>query len=120
MAGTGSRVSQMGQHQLTHWITEGGWIPGQLAEDPKASQSWFWSALGWGRGTGAGADVLCWLCPNKVGCRAAVVLGLVSATLWVKLGPVGEARPRIFWGWFWLACGWNVVLQISGCMSLGL
>lgn len=52
MAGTGSRVSQMGQHQLTHWITEGGWIPGQLAEDPKASQSWFWSALGWGRGAG--------------------------------------------------------------------
>ena len=77
MAGTGSMVSQMGQHQLTHRITEGGWIPGQLAEDPKASQSWFWSALGWGRGTGAGADVLCWLCPNKVGCRAAVVLGLV-------------------------------------------
>lgn len=46
MAGTDSRVSQMGQHQLTHWLTEGDWIPGQLAEDSKVFQSWFWSALG--------------------------------------------------------------------------
>ena len=37
----------MGQHQLTHQLTEGGWVPGQLAEDSKISQSCFGLLLGW-------------------------------------------------------------------------
>ena len=76
----------------------------------KVSQIWFWPAGGWCQGPGgpgAGAILLVGgLGPDKPGCRAVVVLGLMSAH-W-QVGP-GLRGSR---GWCLLTSWWNQVLGL--------